>query len=222
LDFLTIGHRGLMGVEPENTLRSFVAAEKAGLDMIELDLHLSRDGALVVMHDATVDRTTDGTGPIADRTLAELRTLDAGAGERIPVFEEVLDAVTAPLQAEIKDVAAARQLAEVMLRRDLVERVEVISFHAEAIEEVARLVPGVRTALVASRYDADVVDRAVRAGARTMSLNIRRLTLETMQRARSEDLRVLAWTVNTPEQLRLAHAFGLDGVVTDRPEIRRG
>jgi glycerophosphoryl diester phosphodiesterase len=222
LDFLTIGHRGLMGVEPENTLRSFVAAEKAGLDMIELDLHLSRDGALVVMHDATVDRTTDGTGPIADRTLAELRTLDAGAGERIPVFEEVLDAVTAPLQAEIKDVAAARQLAEVMLRRDLVERVEVISFHAEAIEEVARLVPGVRTALVASRYDADVVGRAVRAGARTMSLNIRRLTLETMQRARSEDLRVLAWTVNTPEQLRLAHAFGLDGVVTDRPEIRRG
>jgi glycerophosphoryl diester phosphodiesterase len=222
VDFLTIGHRGLMGVEPENTLRSFVAAEKAGLDLIELDLHLSKDGALVVMHDATVDRTTDGTGPIAERTLAELRTLDAGAGERIPVFEEVLDAVTAPLQAEIKDVAAAQRLAEVMVRRDLAERVEVISFHAEAIEEIARLVPGVRTALVASRYDAEVVDRAVRAGARTMSLNIRRLTLETVERARRENLRVLAWTVNTPEQLRLAHAFGLDGVVTDRPEIKPG
>ncbi|MEU3556516.1 glycerophosphodiester phosphodiesterase [Streptomyces fragilis] len=222
MSFLTIGHRGLMGVEPENTLRSFVAAEKAGLDVIELDLHLSKDGALVVMHDATVDRTTDGTGAIAERTLEELRALDAGAGERVPVFEEVLDAVTAPLQAEIKDVAAAQRLAEVLLRRDLVERVEVISFHAEAVEEIARLVPGVRTALVASRYDAEVVDRAVRAGARTMSLNIRRLTLETMQRARQADLRVLAWTVNTPEQLRLAHAFGLDGVVTDRPEIKRG
>lgn len=222
MSFLTIGHRGLMGVEPENTLRSFVAAEKAGLDAIELDLHLSKDGALVVMHDATVDRTTDGTGPIAEQTLEELRALDAGSGERIPVFEEVLDAVTAPLQAEIKDVAAAQRLAEVLLRRDLVERVEVISFHAEAVEEIARLVPGVRTALVASRYDAEVVDRAVGAGARTMSLNIRRLTLETMQRARQADLRVLAWTVNTPEQLRLAHAFGLDGVVTDRPEIKRG
>ncbi|MDH6228349.1 MULTISPECIES: glycerophosphodiester phosphodiesterase [Streptomyces] len=222
MDFLTIGHRGLMGVEPENTLRSFVAAEKAGLDLIELDLHLSKDGALVVMHDATVDRTTDGTGPVADRTLAELRTLDAGSGERIPVFEEVLDAVTAPLQAEIKDVAAAQRLAEVMRERALVERVEVISFHAEAIEEIARLVPGVRTALVAGRYDAEIVERAVRAGARTMSLNIRRLTLETMERARRAELRVLAWTVNTPEQLRLAHAFGLDGVVTDRPEIRRG
>ncbi|WP_448321597.1 glycerophosphodiester phosphodiesterase [Streptomyces sp. CO7] len=222
MSFLVIGHRGVMGVEPENTLRSFVAAEKAGLDVIELDLHLSKDGALVVMHDATVDRTTDGTGAIAEQTLDELRALDAGSGERVPVFEEVLDAVTAPLQAEIKDVAAAQRLAEVLLRRDLVERVEVISFHAEAVEEIARLVPGVRTALVASRYDAEVVERAVRAGARTMSLNIRRLTLETMQRARQADLRVLAWTVNTPEQLRLAHAFGLDGVVTDRPEIKRG
>src|SRR5205814_10332581 len=82
LSFLTIGHRGVMGVEPENTLRSFVRAEREGLDVIELDLHLSKDGALVVMHDADVDRTTDGTGPIAERTLAELRDLDAGRGER--------------------------------------------------------------------------------------------------------------------------------------------
>lgn len=131
-----------MGVEPENTLRSFVAAEQAGLDVVELDLHLSKDGALVVMHDADVDRTTDGTGAIADKTLEELRALDAGRGERIPVFEEVLDAVSVPLQAEIKDAAAARLLADVMLRRDLVDRVEVISFHDEAIVEIARLVPG--------------------------------------------------------------------------------
>lgn len=83
-----------MGVEPENTLRSFVRAEASGMDAIELDLHLSKDGALVVMHDVDVDRTTDGSGPIAARTLAELRELDAGQGERIPVFEEVLDAVS--------------------------------------------------------------------------------------------------------------------------------
>ncbi|CAM5698744.1 Glycerophosphoryl diester phosphodiesterase OS=Streptomyces albaduncus OX=68172 GN=FHS32_002069 PE=4 SV=1 [Streptomyces griseoloalbus] len=96
-----------MGVEPENTLRSFVAAQEAGLDVIELDLHLSKDGALVVMHDARVDRTTDGTGAIADKTLDELRALDAGRGERVPLFVEVLDAVRTPLQAEIKDVRAA-------------------------------------------------------------------------------------------------------------------
>ncbi|MFJ2949452.1 glycerophosphodiester phosphodiesterase [Streptomyces sp. NPDC087226] len=221
MNFLTIGHRGIMGVEPENTLRSFVAAQESGLDAIELDLHLSKDGALVVMHDAEVDRTTDGTGAIADRTLAELRALDAGRGERIPVFEEVLDAVRAPLQAEIKDVQAARALAGVMNARDLTDRVEVSSFHDEAITEIARLVPGVRTALVASRYGTDVVDRAVAAGAGAVCLNIRRLTLEIVEQARKAELRIFGWVVNTQDHLRLVRALGLDGATTDYPEIKR-
>lgn len=210
-----------MGVEPENTLRSFIAAQNAGLDLIELDLHLSKDGALVVMHDADVDRTTDGTGQIADKTLAELRTLDAGRGERVPVFEEVLEAVRTPLQAEIKDVAAARALAEVMHRKDLVGRVEVSSFHDEAVAEIARLVPGVRTALIASRYGTDVVDRAVEAGAATVCLNIRRLSLEVVEQARKADLKIIGWVVNTQDQLRLVRALELDGATTDYPEIKR-
>ncbi|MFD9814684.1 glycerophosphodiester phosphodiesterase [Streptomyces sp. NPDC059080] len=221
MSFLTIGHRGMMGVEPENTLRSFVRAEREGLDVVELDLHLSKDGALVVMHDADVSRTTDGSGPIAEHTLAELRELDAGRGERIPVFAEVVDAVRAPLQAEIKDVAAARALAEVLRARDLTGRVEVISFHDEALAAIRTLVPGIRTALVASRYGTDVVDRALAVGASMLSLNIRRLTLELVERAHAEGLRVVAWTVNTHDQLRLARGLGLDGVVTDQPEIRR-
>ncbi|MFI1765866.1 glycerophosphodiester phosphodiesterase [Streptomyces sp. NPDC020800] len=221
MNFLTIGHRGVMGVEPENTLRSFVAAQQAGLDLIELDLHLSKDGALVVMHDAEVDRTTDGTGPIAEKTLAELRALDAGRGERVPVFEEVLDAVKTPLQAEIKDVAAARALAEVMHRRDLVSRVEVSSFHDEAVAEIARLVPGVRTALIASGYGTDVVQRAIEVGAATVCLNIRRLTLEIVERARAADLKVIGWVVNTQDHLRLVRALQLDGATTDFPEIKR-
>ncbi|MEW2298481.1 glycerophosphodiester phosphodiesterase family protein [Streptomyces sp. NPDC006655] len=221
MNFLTIGHRGVMGVEPENTLRSFVAAQQAGLDLIELDLHLSKDGALVVMHDAEVDRTTDGSGPIAEKTLEELRALDAGRGERVPVFEEVLEAVQSPLQAEIKDVAAARALAEVMQRRDLVSRVEVSSFHDEAVAEIARLVPGVRTALIASRYGTDVVERAREARAATLCLDIRRLTLEVVEHARKADLRVIGWVVNTQDQLRLVRALQLDGATTDYPEIKR-
>jgi glycerophosphoryl diester phosphodiesterase len=210
-----------MGVEPENTLRSFVAAQQAGLDVIELDLHLSKDGHLVVMHDTEVDRTTDGSGPIAEKTLAELRALDAGLGERVPVLEEVLDAVAAPLQAEIKDVAAARALADVMLRRDLVARVEVSSFHDEAVAEIARLVPGVRTALIGSRYGTDIVERAVAVGAKTVCLNIRRLTLEVVEAAREADLRIIGWVVNTQDHLRLVRALGLDGATTDHPEIKR-
>lgn len=210
-----------MGVEPENTLRSFVRADREGMDVIELDLHLSKDGALVVMHDAEVDRTTDGSGQICDFTLDELRELDAGDGERVPVFEEVLDAVKAPLQAEIKDVAAAQALAGVMHRRDLVDRVEVISFHDSALAEITRLVPGVRTALVASRYGTDVVDRAVAVGAGTVVLNIRRLTLEVVERARTAGLRIVGWVVNTQDHLRLVRALGLDAATTDFPDIKR-
>ncbi|MER6917189.1 glycerophosphodiester phosphodiesterase family protein [Streptomyces sp. NPDC000594] len=221
MTFLTIGHRGVMGVEPENTLRSFVRAERCGMDAIELDLHLSKDGALVVMHDPDVDRTTDGTGPIAEKTLAELRELDAGDGQRVPVLDEVLDAVSAPLQAEIKDVAAARALAEVMLRRDLTDRVTVSSFHDEAVAEISALVPGVRTVLIASRWGADIVDRATAVGAGTLALNIRRLTLETVERAHGAGIEVIGWVVNTQEQLRLARALELDGATTDFPEIRR-
>ncbi|MFE3854740.1 glycerophosphodiester phosphodiesterase [Streptomyces griseorubiginosus] len=221
MNFLTIGHRGVMGTEPENTLRSFVAAQQAGLDVIELDLHLSKDGALVVMHDTHVDRTTDGTGPIAEKTLTELRALDAGRGEQVPVFEEVLDSVRSPLQAEIKDIAAARALAEVMIRRDLVSRVEVSSFHDEAIAEIGRLVPGVRTALIGSRFGPDIVERAVEAGAGTVCLNIRRLTLEVVEAARKADLKIIGWVVNTQDHLRLVRALELDGATTDYPEIKR-
>ncbi|MFD7130711.1 glycerophosphodiester phosphodiesterase [Streptomyces sp. NPDC059894] len=233
MNLLTIGHRGVMGVEPENTLRSFVAAEHAGLDVVELDLHLSKDGALVVMHDADVDRTTDGSGPIADHTLAELRALDAGRGERVPVFEEVLEAVSVPIQAEIKDVQAARALAAVIHERNLVERVEVSSFHDEAVAEIARLVPGVRTALIGSLphprtcssgctpIGLDIVDRAVAVGAATVCLNIRRLTLETVEHARARGLRIIGWVVNTPDHLRLVRALELDGATTDHPGTKR-
>ncbi|MGK5632091.1 glycerophosphodiester phosphodiesterase [Streptomyces sp. URMC 123] len=220
MTFLTIGHRGVMGVEPENTLRSFRRADREGMDAIELDLHLSKDGALVVMHDADLDRTTDGSGPLRERTLAELRELDAGRGERIPLFEEVVDAVRAPIHAEIKDTAAARALADVLLRRDLVGRVQVISFHDEALAEITALVPGVRTGLVAEVYGLEVVDRARVVGAASLVLDIRRLTQELVDRAHAVGLTVIGWVVNTQENLRLARALELDGVTTDYPAIK--
>lgn len=221
MSFFTIGHRGVMGVEPENTLRSFVRADREGLDGIELDLHLSKDGALVVMHDATVDRTTDGTGAISDFTLEELRGLDAGLGERVPVFEEVLDAVPAPVQAEIKDVAAARVLAALLRERGLLERVSVLSFHDEALREVKDLLPQVRTVLVAGRTGADLVARARAVEAELVSLELRHLNLDVVERCHAAGIAVMAWTVNTPRDLALATALGLDGACTDVPDIKR-
>jgi len=217
MTFLTVGHRGVMGVEPENTLRSFRAAEHAGHDQIELDLHLSKDGALIVMHDAAVDRTTDGSGLVRDLTLAEIRGLDAGLGERVPVFEEVLDAVGRPIQAEIKDTAAARVLAGVLRERGATDRVSVLSFHDEALAEIHALLPEVRTVLVAEDLGPHIVPRAQAVGARLVSLDLRQLNLDTVRRCHDAGIKVMAWTVNTAQDWALARALGLDGAATDLP-----
>ncbi|MFF1556643.1 glycerophosphodiester phosphodiesterase [Streptomyces sp. NPDC058279] len=220
MTFLTIGHRGVMGVEPENTLRSFVRAERCGMDVIALDVRLSKDGALVVLHDGAVDRTTDGVGAVAELTLAELRELDAGDGERVPVLEEVLEAVRTPLQVSVHDEAAAGVLAELVLRRDLSSRIEVASYQDAVLAGVARRVPGLRTTLYADPHGADIVDRALAAHARTLALRLRRTTLETVEAAHTAGLRVTGWTVDSLDHLRLARALGLDGALTGFPEIR--
>ncbi|HEX5566576.1 MAG TPA: glycerophosphodiester phosphodiesterase family protein [Streptomyces sp.] len=221
MPLLTVGHRGVMGVEPENTLRSFVRAEREGLDVIELDLHLSRDGALVVMHDADVDRTTDGSGPVAGMTLEELRALDAGLGEHVPVFEEVVDAVSTPLQAEIKDRAAARVLAEAVERRGLHDRITVISFHDDALREVRKLLPDLPVALVTGRSTATAPERARELGAGMVSCELRHLEADVVDRCHEAGIQVITWTVNTDRDLARVRELGLDGVVTDLPAIKR-
>jgi glycerophosphoryl diester phosphodiesterase len=217
MGFLTVGHRGVMAVEPENTLRSFRRAEQEGVDQVELDLHLSKDGALVVMHDASVERTTDGRGLIRDLTLEEIRGLDAGLGERVPVFEEVLAAVGRPIQAEIKDAAAARVLASVLRERGETGRVSVLSFHDEALAEIHTLLPEVATVLVASDLGPDIVPRAQAVGARLVSLDLTRISLDLVRRCHAAGIAVMAWTVNSPQDWALARALGLDGAATDLP-----
>ncbi|MGK5531063.1 glycerophosphodiester phosphodiesterase [Streptomyces sp. URMC 129] len=221
MPLLTVGHRGLMGAEPENTLRSFRRADRAGVDAVECDLHLSKDGELVVIHDAEVDRTTDGSGRVADLTLAELRGLDAGLGERVPLFAEVMAAVGAPVQAEIKDPAAARSLALAVEEGGLHGRVTAISFHEEALREIRGRLPGLPVALVAGRSAPTAPERAVALGAGMVSCELAHLDPDVVGRCRAAGVRVIAWTVNTDAELARVRELGLDGVVTDAPEIVR-
>lgn len=191
------------------------------MDVIALDLRLSKDGALVAVHDPDVDRTTDGSGAVADLTVAELRELDAGQGERVPVLEEVLDAVRVPIQALVGDLATATALTALIVRHDLTSRVEVASAEEAVLAETARLVPGVRTVLYASSGGAgSVVERASAVGAATVAVDVHRLSLETVDAAHAAGLRVTGLAVDTLDLLRLARALGLDGAVTDFPEIR--
>ncbi len=113
---LRIGHRGACGYEPENTLRSFNRALQLRVDMVELDVHVCRSGEIVVIHDSKVDRTTGGTGYVADKTLDELRTLDAGKGEKIPTLQEVLTLVNRKVKVniELKGTGTAKPVFQLL------------------------------------------------------------------------------------------------------------
>ncbi|HEY6738334.1 MAG TPA: glycerophosphodiester phosphodiesterase family protein [Actinopolymorphaceae bacterium] len=210
-----------MAVEPENTLRSFHRAQADGVDEIELDLHLSRDGHLVIMHDLDVARTTNGSGPIAELTLAELKELDAGDGERIPTFEEVLDVVDVPIQAEVKAPDAARATVETIRERGLVDKVSVTSFSADVVRLAKELEPKVTTGLIMSGVPKDCIERAKTVNADLLCVGIGPLTEEVVAAAHGEGLLVMAWPVNTPEQLLQAFRLGVDGITSDYPDVRR-
>lgn len=216
-----IGHRGAASLEPENTLRSFRRAAKEGADALELDLRVTRDGYLVVLHDPTVDRTTDGTGPVHEMTLAEVRQLDAGLGEKVPTFEEVLAATTLPIHAELKVAEAAEPLASGILQK-ADGRVTLISFDPEALRRVKRALPDQPVGLILSGVPSEAAERTRSLDADLVSLEAEHLDAEAMERCRRADLKVTTWTVNEPEQVRRVMELGVDGIATDRPDLLAG
>jgi glycerophosphoryl diester phosphodiesterase len=186
---LVVAHRGAPHQAPENTLASFAAALAIGVDAIELDVHLSRDGHLVVIHDERLERTTDGRGLVHEWTLAELKALDAGgwfgsafAGERIPTFDEALALIgrRAAVQVEIKGRTdgVAEATVAALRARGLLDTAMVTSFHLDRLPRVRALAPGVAIgALVWGRTrdgrpmtPAECVDAARRAQADVMLL----------------------------------------------------
>jgi len=213
------GHRGSLGTEPENTLRSFRRAIADGCHEIELDLRVSADGELVIMHDATVDRTTNGTGEVAALTLAELRALDAGQGEVIPTWTEVVAALpTVRFQAEVKDPAAVPLLAD-SLRADpgLAARTLVTSFHPEILLAVRRAFPGATSGRIFGRTTPDVLALTREAEASWALCGITGLTSELVAELHAAGLSVTAWPVPDGATLEQAVALGVDGVTTDNP-----
>lgn len=155
-----VAHRGLSATEPENTLRALRAAHAAGADLIEFDVHLSRDDVPVVIHDDTLERTTNGAGRVRDRTLDELRALDAGSGERVPTLDEVAawaGASGAVLSVELKQPApvggapryddiADRAIA-ILRTHGVLDRCLVHSFDVPTVRRVRRLAPAAATAV---------------------------------------------------------------------------
>jgi glycerophosphoryl diester phosphodiesterase len=218
---IVTGHRGAMGSEPENTLRSFRRAVREGCDEVELDLRVTADGCLVVLHDATVDRTTDGTGAVAELTFDEVRALDAGLGEQVPTWAETVAAVDVRFQAEIKAADAVPLLAE-SLRADpdLALRTLVTSSHEEVLLAVRRELPYVETGLILGRTPphAEILTRARAADAGTALCGIAGLTVDGVAELHERGFEVTAWPVPDEHALATAVELAVDGVTTDHPD----
>jgi glycerophosphoryl diester phosphodiesterase len=216
------GHRGALGTEPENTLRSFRRAVADGCDEIELDLRVSADGELVIMHDATVDRTTSGSGEVSALTLAELQALDAGGGEQIPTWAETVAAVDVRFQAEVKAEAAVPLLAQ-SLKSDpaLAARTLVTSFHPEILLAMREAFADVTTGHIFGRTPdiAEVITRTRAAGATWALCGIAGLTPSGVAELHAADLSVTAWPVPDATTLTQARALAVDGITTDNPHL---
>jgi len=229
---ITIAHRGASGTRPENTLSAFRRAIEVGADMIELDLRASADGVAVVMHDAAVDRTTDGSGAVSELTLKQLRALDAGAwrapdfaGERVPDLAEVV-ALTAGrigLDLELKVAGVEEQALEA------VQRVGdgwsfISSFHDESLAQVRQLDPSVRTGLIVGINPLGedeirrLVERVQGLGASILAASYRGITPALMEAAAAAGISVIAWTVDERDDMRRMLELGVAGIASNYPE----
>ncbi len=227
---LKIAHRGASAYEPENTLRAFRRAIELGADMIELDVHLSRDGYPVIMHDATVDRTTNGTGYVRDKTLAELKELDAGKGERIPTLQEAMELVRGKcgLYIELKEREAAGPVVDAIHAEEFRD-VIVASSDPYAVREVKRLDPEVPTSLLVGETEADFVGLASAVDADYIHLcwenksptPHKLLTPELLSSLHEHGLGVITWHEERPSEIRELIKLGVDGICSDKPDLIR-
>lgn len=244
---LVIAHRGGAGLWPENTLHAFERAAALGADVIETDVRLTADGALVLIHDATVERTTDGAGRVADLTLAELKRLDAGhrftpdggrtfphrgRGLTIPTLAEAFALANGRrfnLEPKDDSPALVTALCRALREHGMVERVVVAAFRQATLEQFRRECPEVATAASASeasaflaRYKAGL---AASYSPPMQALQVPEyagamqvLTRDFVAAAQARNLHVHAWTVNSTEDMRRLLDMGVDGIMTDYPD----
>ena len=227
-----------MGHRPENTLASFAHALELGADWIELDVHLSRDGALIIIHDETLDRTTNGHGLVRDHALAELKQLDAGssfgpdyAGQRIPTLDEVLEWARARdtvVDIEIKNAplyyAGIEQAVVAALDRSgMSEQAIVISFDHASVKRVKELSNGrVATGVLYACRPLDAgVPLARSAGADALLPHWAYVTAEDVAAAHAEGLSVAPWASSDPDVLRSLISCGVDAIGTNHPDVLR-
>ncbi|WP_068399054.1 glycerophosphodiester phosphodiesterase family protein [Kribbia dieselivorans] len=230
-----IAHRGGIALGPENTLAAFGRSLALGLRYIETDVKLTADGQLVCFHDDTLDRATDTTGRIGALTLAQLRSVRVAGLEPIPTLQAALDAFPeAMFMIDLKDHAAIAPMARLLQRRDYAERVCVAGAWDGWLEQLASQCPGLQTALgwrrlttliAASKLRA-IVPSAVATHGRFahVPISLGQVPIFTgglVRRAHRLGIRVIVWTVDDPDLMHRLLDAGVDGIITDRPDVLR-
>lgn len=230
--YLAVAHRGASAYEPENTLRAFRRAIELGADMSELDVHLSKDGHLIVMHNATVEQTTNGRGAIADMTLAELKQLDAGKGEKIPTLQEAVDLVRGQngLYIELKGEGTSEPVVNLLRANRFTDRRQVIvgSFKPWLVQAVKELAPEIATSLlVGPVYPAETLIEMTRA-ARTDYVHLcwenrapephKLLTPELLRALRAAGLGIVLWHEERPSELKVLRTLDVDAICSNTPD----
>jgi glycerophosphoryl diester phosphodiesterase len=244
---LIIAHRGGAGLWPENTLHAFQQSQQLGVDIIETDVRSTKDGHLVVIHDATVERTTEGAGRVAEMTLAELKKLDAafrwssdggktfplrGKGISVPTLQEVFAALPKMrfnIEPKQDEPSIVRPLCKIIREHQMTDKVMVGSFRANVMEEFRRECAEVATS--ASPGEVSKFLALHKAGlAKSFSPAMQALqvpeyvggmhvlTADFVKAAHERNLEVHAWTVNGAEDMRRLLDIGLDGIMTDYPD----
>ena len=223
--FVRIGHRGACGYEPENTLRSFERAIAIGVDMIELDVYQCVDG-LVVMHDDTLDRTTNGTGLVWEKTVAELKQLDAGKGERIPTLAEVFDLVNrrVKINVELKGPHTARPTAELIQKYVRQygwqwDDFYVSSFDLDELARFKQLRPEVKIGgLYGSEAGPLAAFKKDCSAYFAIGIDKQSLTQQYVDEAHRRGLQLYVYTVNTVDEIRAMKKMGVDGIFCNYPD----
>lgn len=230
-----VGHRGALGHAPENTMASFARAVDLGVDVIEFDVHLSRDGEIVVIHDPELDRTTNGHGPVRDQTLSELKQLDAGsyfgaefAGERIPTLDEVLEWARPRLAVDIEIKNAPLPYAGIeeaviaaLERQDMLDKAVVISFDHPTVKRTKERCPELATGVLYACRPLDALALARAADADALMPHWSYVQALDVQRAHQADLTVHPWVTSDPAIIRRLLAFDVDSIASNHPDVVR-
>jgi glycerophosphoryl diester phosphodiesterase len=216
-----VGHRGACGHAPENTLGSFARAIELGCHRAELDVQVSADGVAVIMHDATVDRTTCGQGPVSALTLEQLKQLNAGGGERIPTLEEVMALCRhkIALQIELKAKASPPLVARLIERAWDAEKTVITSFDLELLDKFAALMPAIPLGLLNRDAALDMIGLASVHNHPWICPRVDIASAELIERAHRSALKVYVYHVNRSEQAEALIRWGADAIGTDHPEM---